>query len=775
MECLKILHELSLIAQRMETPSLKHFFKTFDPATNKNLALAITQFHLGDLESSDYRSAYHQLCDWFYGWNVTDATDYSRGNSAMEHFKMKRVPREINLAEQGERIECERIIMTYEMLFILSRRALKRHYIELEELLPRIGKGLGTMTHSAQKETEDDGLDVDKEDVWKQAKVDQSEDVGGEFLGDHDNLDDSIERLNRRNGDGLVVRRGSKVPKDKHKKQQRRSKKKKNSAAEAIGEAYGDFNEHEVEGDEFRNGDENDEQIGEDRDDESNTSLDSSFSEIDEESPKSTAPEQEKETASPSPTDPSKKNMIGELPTQGYQFMKQGGLKQMTTNGLFREGPTEFDLKRSLQKDINHIYAEIYKSFDFTMACISTTMLIMSFSEMLGDKETYKKCISQAHDLSDGFVSNTLKTIWDLLNKELQCVTLQDLRDPERFKNKINEVIALREVDGKTPQFKFRRLNKKFVLVHELFTAFDIFLFPNFVAAHRENTKACHFSAFDSSLWLSGGYDSVIRIHDIRPSSNHILLSQYVGHKSIVTDVHFTRDDKFIVSSSFDRTIKIWNSQSAACERTLTGHLDSVTSCDVTPDSRFVASSSIDSTVRVWDFNTGECLAVIKKHTRWVKIARFSVDGRYLITAGLESRIYIWDLKILVNSRTISHTRSIEAHSDHVLDLATARPTLLLTTSRDSTVKLFDFLTGHEHFSINLAPSWACTVCFSQNAEYFATGSFDNNVILFKTKTGERVRNIRVLNLGILCVRFPRDLKYLIVGTAEGFLQQIPL
>jgi WD40 repeat protein len=354
-------------------------------------------------------------------------------------------------------------------------------------------------------------------------------------------------------------------------------------------------------------------------------------------------------------------------------------------------------------------------------------------------------------------------------------LTLQELRDPSALKGRIQEIINLREVNGRIPRYKFRRIHKKFILVHELFTATDIHLFPNFVAAHKEGLKCAQFSAFDTSLWLTGGYDCIIRIHDIRAANNHICLSQYVGHRSIVTDVHFTREDTYIVSASFDRTVKIWNAQSASCERTLIGHTDSVTTCNVTPDGRYIASGSTDCTIRLWDFNNGECIAVIKKHTKWVKVVRFTQDGRYLITAGLDHKVYVWDTKILINSRAISHTRCIDAHDDYILDLATFRPTLLLTTSRDTTVKLFDYMTGHEIYSIILSPSWACTLAFSSDGEFFATGSFDNNIIIFRTKDGARVRQIRALNLGIMCVRFPRDLSCIVTGTVEGFLQQIPL
>jgi WD40 repeat protein len=162
-----------------------------------------------------------------------------------------------------------------------------------------------------------------------------------------------------------------------------------------------------------------------------------------------------------------------------------------------------------------------------------------------------------------------------------------------------------------------------------IFIYFQILhLFTKKVLWFKQGIKCAQYSAFDSNLWLTGGSDCILRITDIRAANKHICLAQYVGHKSIITDAHFTHDDAHIVSSSYDRTLKIWNSRSATVDRTLQGHTDAVTSCDVSSDGRYIASSSLDNTVRFWDFATGECITIIKKHTRWVKIVRFSPDAR---------------------------------------------------------------------------------------------------------------------------------------------------
>lgn len=111
-------------------------------------------------------------------------------------------------------------------------------------------------------------------------------------------------------------------------------------------------------------------------------------------------------------------------------------------------------------------------------------------------------------------------------------------------------------------------------------------------------------------------------------------------------------------------------------------------------DGRYIASGSMDNTVRVWDFNTGECITVIKKHSKWIKVVRFSSDGRYLATGGMDRKVYLWDVKILVNSRSPSHSRCIDTFGDYVIDIAMAKPSLLLTSTRDSMIRLTDYMNG---------------------------------------------------------------------------------
>ncbi|KAI8816427.1 WD40-repeat-containing domain protein [Fimicolochytrium jonesii] len=863
MECLKQYHDLALLSERLQVPFLTHFYARFDPAKSKALASSIANFHLRDLESADYRSAYHMLCDWFYGWNVTDGDDAGvgagaadtsatqgaaakgRGTSppsgaagtggaggagpnAGEFFRMRRVPRDIDIREEGERVECDRICKTYETLLALSRRILKRYYLDIEELLPKIGDKheIGPDGQKAFRDEGDGNVDLDK--VWNYTRSNADDDdpngMGRSREGSSDSLDKEMEDLlNMSRAPGMVVRKknltGSK--RDLAGGSRRASVMRKlGSSADVLGGGSQKASTNDLAS--------STQQLNEGDSSNRRQAVRDASSKLD--------------SAAEEPPGGSRGGTVSTAASAPVTAQDTAGGPSVR-KGVLHEALGEEDVRRGIQRDINHVYVQLDKSTDYTLVCLSTAFCILTFSQMLGNQEVFLKYSAQAQELSMDFVSNTLKVVWDLLNRELPNeLSLQDLRHPELLRIQFEKIIELRRqfaarptAGGQAPpapRYRWRKLYRKFALLHEIFTSVDAHLFPNFLVAHKDGVKAAKYSAFDSCLWLTAGYDCIIRIHDIRPpavmpivaaaraaavagiaiegsqaavnvvagadgdgskppgtaapttaslagpaggTTGHTCLAQYVGHKSIVTDVHFTRDDTHIVSSSFDRTVKIWNAQSASCERTLRGHLDAVTTCDVSADGRHVASGSTDCTIRLWDITTGDCIAVIKKHSRWVKVVRFSHDGRFLITAGLDKRIYVWDLKILINSKAISHTRCIEAHTDYILDMATARPSLLATTSRDSTVRLFDYVTGQELAVFDLQPSWACTICFSDDGQYLATGSFDNNVVIFRVKDASRVRQIRVLNLGIFCVRFPRDLSYIVVGSTEGFLQQIPL
>jgi WD40 repeat protein len=67
-----------------------------------------------------------------------------------------------------------------------------------------------------------------------------------------------------------------------------------------------------------------------------------------------------------------------------------------------------------------------------------------------------------------------------------------------------------------------------------------------------------------------------------------------------------------------------------------------VTSLAFSPDGRTLASSSWDKTVKVWDVSSAQDLATLKWHSGYVYSVAFSPDGKMLASAGEDSTVKLW-------------------------------------------------------------------------------------------------------------------------------------
>ena len=74
--------------------------------------------------------------------------------------------------------------------------------------------------------------------------------------------------------------------------------------------------------------------------------------------------------------------------------------------------------------------------------------------------------------------------------------------------------------------------------------------------------------AKDNKFIVSGSYDYSVKILDIHDNT---VVSKYY-HRAAVNHVAFTSDNQYNVSAAFDFTILIWNYLERKLERLLEGH-----------------------------------------------------------------------------------------------------------------------------------------------------------------------------------------------------------
>ena len=100
---------------------------------------------------------------------------------------------------------------------------------------------------------------------------------------------------------------------------------------------------------------------------------------------------------------------------------------------------------------------------------------------------------------------------------------------------------------------------------------------------------------------------------------NHQLESAFgiflEGHSDSVNSLIVTSDNKYIISGSSDKTIRIWNLLEKRQERVLKGHKSEVNSIAVTSDNKYVVSCSCNNSISVWNLLEKKPASLLQGHT----------------------------------------------------------------------------------------------------------------------------------------------------------------
>ena len=103
------------------------------------------------------------------------------------------------------------------------------------------------------------------------------------------------------------------------------------------------------------------------------------------------------------------------------------------------------------------------------------------------------------------------------------------------------------------------------------------------------------------------------------------------GHTDPVYDAVFTPDGKWVITASFDKTLRLWDSRTRQSVRTMSGHTGLVLSIAVHPDGTRIASGAMDNTIKIWDVPLNSPIASHGGHQGPVRAVELTNDGMWII------------------------------------------------------------------------------------------------------------------------------------------------
>ena len=245
------------------------------------------------------------------------------------------------------------------------------------------------------------------------------------------------------------------------------------------------------------------------------------------------------------------------------------------------------------------------------------------------------------------------------------------------------------------------------------------------VGKHAGAVTSVHVSP-NGKLALSSSADKTARLWSLRGGGSVVL-----QHDGPVEDATFSHDGSLVLTGSDDGTAKLWRAPGGGLVRTLPVG-SGVRAVDFAPDDRTVATAEADGTAAIWRVSDGARLHVLPATAgKPVDAVRFSWDGTLVATAGDDGVARIWDAK----SGKLLHR--LTGHTDAVTSVAFSRDdTRIVTASKDDTARLWDVASGTLIRTLAGHTGAVNDAEFSPDGSLIVTASADDDLRLWNGRTG---------------------------------------
>lgn len=189
----------------------------------------------------------------------------------------------------------------------------------------------------------------------------------------------------------------------------------------------------------------------------------------------------------------------------------------------------------------------------------------------------------------------------------------------------------------------------------------------------------------DARWAVSGSFDKTLRIYDLQAGVD---VQVCYGHNARIGTLVATPDSQYAVSGSGDATIRIWHLPDGEAKHCLKGHTGEVLSLDVSPDGKWIVSGSEDKTIRVWDVNTGELVQTLKGHEGSITSVSFARNNRFFASKATDDTVRVWDCERWQTVAIIEESHLGNAFTS--LAFHPRLPLLATLTGRDKIIRIWE-------------------------------------------------------------------------------------
>lgn len=356
---------------------------------------------------------------------------------------------------------------------------------------------------------------------------------------------------------------------------------------------------------------------------------------------------------------------------------------------------------------------------------------------------------------------DSIKTAYDIGKNAIQLASKKE----REIRRKLVPILDAEGEIEQTPEYSIPVLKQKSHLNEikniDIVTSFVKTSFQSFIG-HSGIVRAIAFSP-DRKYLVSSSDDLTVRLWDIE---NNKILNLFKGHKNNIKSVCFSEDGKNIVSGSIDNTVKVWDIRTGHCQRTINTSINPNTKLNkvlLNQNLIVTGSTSVQGTIKSWNLTTGEMNHAVKAAFSGICSLAISSDGKTLVSGSEAKNIKIWQLDSELKIK--QEFRISDAHLSSISSLAIHNKTLI-SGGEDRTIKIWS-LDELSTKPINIIKGHAGSIkdlAISPDRTKIASASEDYTVKLWDVDTGNLIETLTGHLGKVRTVAFNSDGKMLASG-----------